>query len=199
MTQTTTIDLIRHGEPVGGRRYRGQINDPLSKKGWQQMWTAIGNQHPWQQIVSSSLSRCADFSNEVSKLYDIPARFDKRFMEIGFGDWEGKSASQIKAEDEAQFNAFFENPVKNTPPNAESLFEFEQRVLQAWDEMLQEDLGKHILLVGHAGMIRMIIRHVLGMPLEAMYRIKVPNAGITRLAVGGSRGQSELIFHAGSL
>ena len=33
----TRIDLIRHGEPVGGRRYRGQIDDPLSEKGWKQM------------------------------------------------------------------------------------------------------------------------------------------------------------------
>ena len=34
----TTIDLIRHGEPVGGRAYRGHnIDDPLSDKGWQQI------------------------------------------------------------------------------------------------------------------------------------------------------------------
>ena len=34
----TTIDLIRHGEPVGGRRYRGgRMDDPLSEKGWAQM------------------------------------------------------------------------------------------------------------------------------------------------------------------
>ena len=35
----TVIDLIRHGEPVGGRRYRGHIDDPLSERGWQQMWS----------------------------------------------------------------------------------------------------------------------------------------------------------------
>jgi len=34
MHTTTTIDLLRHGEPVGGKRYRGQIDDPLSEKGW---------------------------------------------------------------------------------------------------------------------------------------------------------------------
>jgi len=199
MTQQTTIDLIRHGEPVGGRVYRGQINDPLSEKGWQQMRNAVENHHPWNQIMSSTLSRCAGFSNELSKTYDIPLQFDKRFMEIGFGDWEGKSASQIRAENEIQFDAFFEDPVKNTPPNAESLLEFEQRVLSAWEELLVENEGKHILLVGHAGVIRMIIRHVLAMPLQAMYRIQVPNAGISRLTVGGSKGQPQLIFHAGSL
>ncbi|MHB1590203.1 MAG: histidine phosphatase family protein [Sulfuricella sp.] len=41
--KSTTIDLIRHGEPVGGRRYRGRTDDPLSEKGWNQMWTAVGD------------------------------------------------------------------------------------------------------------------------------------------------------------
>jgi len=35
---------MRHGEPVGGRAYRGHsIDDPLSEKGWQQMWDAVGD------------------------------------------------------------------------------------------------------------------------------------------------------------
>lgn len=199
MTQKTTIDLIRHGEPVGGRLYRGQIDDPLSDKGWQQMWETVQNHHPWQLIVSSRLSRCADFSNEMGKLYDIPVRLEDRFMEIGFGDWEGKTAEQIKAEDASGFLAFFENPVKNTPSAAESLIDFEQRVMSAWEDIIREDTGKHILMVGHAGMIRMIICHVLAMPLEAMYRIQIPYAAVTRLTIGGDRGQPQLIFHDGNL
>ena len=42
----TTIDLIRHGEPVGGRKYRGQIDDPLSDKGWTQMRQAVADHKP---------------------------------------------------------------------------------------------------------------------------------------------------------
>jgi len=29
---SVTLDLMRHGEPVGGRKYRGQIDDPCRKK-----------------------------------------------------------------------------------------------------------------------------------------------------------------------
>jgi len=56
------VDLLRHGEPVGGRRYRGQTDDPLSDKGWKQMWTAVAGQQPWQVIVTSTLSRCREFA-----------------------------------------------------------------------------------------------------------------------------------------
>ena len=64
---TTTIDLIRHGEPVGGRKYRGQIDDPLSDKGWAQMREAVGDHRPWDVIISSSLSRCLDFARELGQ------------------------------------------------------------------------------------------------------------------------------------
>ncbi len=42
LMKITTIDLMRHGEPIGGKKYRGQSNDPLSGKGWEQMWAAVG-------------------------------------------------------------------------------------------------------------------------------------------------------------
>ena len=59
MHEETLIDLLRHGEPEGGRAYRGHsIDDPLSETGWQQMWAAVGYHKPWEQIVSSPLQRC---------------------------------------------------------------------------------------------------------------------------------------------
>ena len=59
----TLIDFIRHGEPEGGRRYRGNaVDDALSEKGWQQMWGAVGDRPPWQQIISSPMRRCSAFA-----------------------------------------------------------------------------------------------------------------------------------------
>ena len=41
MSTETIIDLIRHGEPVGGQRLRGAQDDPLSALGWQQMRESV--------------------------------------------------------------------------------------------------------------------------------------------------------------
>ena len=36
IVKETLVDFIRHGEPEGGRRYRGNaVDDVLSEKGWQ--------------------------------------------------------------------------------------------------------------------------------------------------------------------
>jgi len=195
------IDLMRHGEPVGGKRYRGQLDDPLNELGWQQMRSATRNIQPWQQIVSSTLSRCADFAKELEADYAIPLQLDKQFTEIGFGDWEGKTADELEQQDKAAFYAFYDDPILNTPDNAESLLDFQQRIQQAWKTLLENHADKHVLLVAHSGVIRMILTEVLAMPLEAMFRIQIPYASISRIVIynEGPRLYPQLQFHAGKL
>lgn len=198
----TTIDLLRHGEPVGGSKYRGHLDDPLSEKGWRQMRLAVGDKCPWERIISSPLSRCADFSRELANRYQRPLVFDDRFKEIGFGAWEGRTATEIIAEDPDSLMRFWADPANNTPPNAEPLHLFSARVIEAWQHLLQDNRGKHILLVAHAGTIRQLICHVLDMPLERLFRFAVPNAGLSRIRIEYSAGGyvlPQLIFHAGVL
>ena len=198
---STIIDMIRHGEPLGGKRYRGQIDDPLSDKGWAQMRGAVGDHCPWDAIVSSPLSRCAAFAEELVARHGLPLSFDERLMEIGFGDWEGKTAAELMAQDPVCLMNFWRDPLNHTPPGAETLAAFAERITAAWQAILENHTGRHVLLVGHAGQMRMVLRHVLAMPLDAMFRIQVENAALTRIQVDGSGEEAlaRLIFHGGSL
>ena len=195
--KVTTVDLIRHGEPVGGRKYRGQIDDPLSEKGWAQMRNAVGDFCPWQCVISSTLLRCAAFAQELSQRHALPLTLDERLKEIGFGAWEGRTADELEQEDPGALARFFDDPIAHRPAGAEALAEFQDRVVGAWDDLLLHHAGQHILVVGHAGVIRMIIRHVLDMPLKRMFRIHVGNVSITRIGVDARAAR--LLFHGGSL
>lgn len=188
------IDLIRHGEPVGGRCYRGQRDDPLSEKGWQQMWDAVHGKGPWDAIISSPLQRCAGFARALGERMEIPVQLDERLMEVGFGEWEGRTPDQLRREDPEGFRRFFDDPVTNRPFGAEPLEAFYDRVAAGWRDFLQAYTGNHALVVGHAGVIRAILCHVLEMPLASMYRIQVQNAGITRVRVE-ERGTPILLCH----
>lgn len=198
---TTTVDLIRHGEPVGGRRYRGQLDDPLSEKGWRQMREAVGDHCPWNAVVSSPLQRCAAFAGELAARHGLPLHFDARLMEIGFGAWEGRTAEELLAEDPQRLADFWRDPLHHTPPGAETLPAFRDRVTAGWADLLACHAGRHVLVVGHAGMMRMIIREVLAMPLDKMFRLQVGNAAITRIRVDGSGAAAlpQLVFHDGRL
>lgn len=199
--RTTTVDLIRHGEPVGGRRYRGQLDDPLSERGWEQMRSAVADHCPWDQIISSPLQRCRAFAEEVARRHGLAVQFDEGLKELGFGEWEGRTAAQLLEADSGSIQRFWSDPLNNRPPGAECLHDFEARVTAAWDRIVAEFRGRHVLLVGHAGLIRMILRHVLQMPLENMFRIQVPNAALTRIRIEHypEGDLPRLVFHDGRL
>jgi alpha-ribazole phosphatase/probable phosphoglycerate mutase len=194
---SVTLDLMRHGEPVGGRRYRGQIDDPLSEMGWAQMDAAVGGSAPWDRIVSSPLARCRAFAETLAGTRGLPLALDARLMEVGFGAWEGKSAAEIEAAAPGTLARFKADPVNARPPGAEPLAEFYARVAAALDDLHAQHAGEHLLLVGHAGVIRMAFAWALQVPLEHAYRIEVACASLTRLRFDG--GRASLIFHGGSL
>ncbi len=192
---TILVDMMRHGEPVGGRKYRGQINDPLSEKGWAQMDAAVGNAMPWTRIVSSPLIRCRAFAEHLATLHGLPLSFDDRLMEVGFGCWEGKSAAEIEHDAPGSLVRFKADPIHARPAGAEAMIDFYARVSAAFERMLAYPAGEHILLVGHAGVIRMALAWALQIPLLHAYRIEVANASMTRLRFVS--GQASLVFHGG--
>ncbi len=198
---STMFDLLRHGEPVGGKKYRGQIDDPLSEKGWQQMRQAVGDYRAWDTIISSPLSRCAVFAREIATRHAIPMKIDARYQEIGFGEWEGRTAAELLARDSTLLMRFWQDPMRHTPPGAEPLVDFRERVLGAFNETLEQYKGKRVLIVAHAGVIRLLVSHALDMPLDRLFRIDVPSAGLSRLRVDHHNDGilPRLVFHAGQL
>lgn len=198
---TTIIDLIRHGEPVGGRRYRGRTDDSLSEKGWNQMWKAVGDFRGWQQIVSSPLLRCSEFAHELGRKLDIPVSVDDRLAELGYGEWEGKTPAELTAHDPDLLLRYRRDPLNNRPSGAEELGDFAVRVSAAWGQLSEQQSGRHVLIVAHAGVIRMIMAQALAMPLSHLFRIQVGNAAISRFKVEGEGEEafSSLIFHDGRL
>ncbi|MFA9461390.1 histidine phosphatase family protein [Thiohalorhabdus methylotrophus] len=178
-TPDTLIDLIRHGEPEGGKKYRGQTDDPLTERGWQQMWTAVGGHRPWRRIVSSPLSRCAAFAHALAGEMGLEAATDPRLMEVGYGPWSGRTTDEIRAEEPDAMAAFLRDPWSNRPVGAEDMERFTARVLAAYEEHRSGDDGP-LLIVAHAGVLRTVIAHNLGMPLENLFHLQIPYAGRAR-------------------
>lgn len=177
---TTVIEVMRHGEPVGGRRYRGHgVDDPLTDLGWQQMWDAVEGRPGWDFIISSPLSRCHEFAQQLSKKLKIGYGLDDRFREIGFGVWEGLTPDEILTKDSHALDHFYADPVNNRPEGAEPLEAFSERVWEGYNDLRRKHANKAILIVAHAGVVRAITANTLHMSLDDVYsNLKVEYGGI---------------------
>lgn len=190
----TIIDLIRHGEPVGGRAYRGHnIDDALSEKGWQQMWDAVGEECPWQHIITSPLSRCHSFANALASNNKLEVTIVDDLKEVGFGSWEGRTPDQIKADNIKEYEDFYLDPVNNRPLGAEPLDHFITRTTNALKKIQAEHQGKHLLIVAHAGVIRSLVANTVHATPLGMYKIKIANAGISRIRLTATSATLEFV------
>ena len=194
---TTTIDLLRHGDVEGGRKYRGQLNDPLSDLGWKQLRSATEKKQNWQYIITSPLKRCAEYAEELAQSLHLPLHNEPELKEVSFGLWEGKTADELLAAEPENIKRYWNNPIQETPPQGENLLTFEKRILTAWQQMLDDYKGGHILLISHAGVMRIILCHILGMPLTELFKLDIGLAKASRIKVEHADGETwpRLIFH----
>lgn len=195
----TLIDLLRHGEPVGGTRFRGWVDDPLSATGWGQMRAAAGEACHWDAVVTSPLLRCAEFAHELAAKHGLAVAVDERFKEMGFGEWEGKTPADVAQNDAARLENFWRDPVNFPPPGGEGLAAVQARVAAGWQDLLAKHAGRRVLLVCHGGVIRLVLAQVLGIPLPNLFRLHVPFAALSRLQVDGEGENAlpQLVFLGG--
>lgn len=196
---STLIDLIRHGAPEGGPKYRGSLDDPLSHEGWRQMQAAVQGHPAWDAIITSPLKRCAAFAETLGTQLNIPVTLEPRLQEMSFGRWEGRTALEIMKDDRERLVLFWQDPLNHTPPGGEPLMEFHPRVDAAWRDLLAQHKDQSVLVVAHGGVIRMILSLVLQLPLQHLSRVVVEYASLSRVKMDEVEGRPmpRLVFHAG--
>ncbi|MBL1277653.1 MAG: alpha-ribazole phosphatase family protein [Ectothiorhodospiraceae bacterium] len=197
----TRVDLLRHGETTSGSSFRGSIDDALTENGWFQMTAAVEARlaeapNQWERIVSSPLQRCADFAHKLGKRHSLPVCLDSRFKEMHFGKWEGRTAAELMADDENALTLFWEDPVKNTPPEAEPLPDFERRVLSAWTELLQQYKGEKVLLVTHGGVIRVLLCQFHQWSLHRLMEFDVQHAALKKVSIEHNEKQDVILVES---
>lgn len=181
----TLIDLIRHGEPQGGRMIRGRaVDHPLSEIGWKQMRDAVGDTGPWDQVVTSPMARCRPFALEQAGRYRLPLIVDPQLHEIDMGVWEGRRPQEVAVEDPESFEAYRVDPVRHRPPGGEALEALAARVGQVYDRLVARFPGRHLLVVCHAGVTRATLGYALGADPRAWSRLRIDYAGISRIRHG---------------
>ena len=169
------IWLLRHGviqAAEAGKRYIGRQDLPLSDIG-------LGQARAWadyfaglkvDKIVSSPLIRCLETARIIGGGCRIEPQVIAQLVEICLGSWEGRRFETIKTLFPQAFRERGEHMADHRPPGGESFRDVQQRVWPLF-ETLTRQLPGNTLIVTHAGVIRVLLCSVLGMPLDHLFRM----------------------------
>lgn len=170
----STIYLLRHGALASdcSRHFIGQIDLPLTPVGVRQVEAlarSLSNRNI-EVIYCSNLLR----SLQTAQIIAAPIRARIKVLpglrEIALGEWEGQLRSDIAARFPEQFSARGQD-IENTPaPGGESFATVQKRLMPAWQSILDQG-GENIAIAGHAGINRLLLCSLLGMPLANMFRL----------------------------
>lgn len=172
------ILLARHGETPWNAegRYQGQEDIALSPVGEAQA-RALGDRLREVRIdraVASPLSR-ARRTAELALGDERAAMLttDPGLMEIAHGTWEGLLAGEIRDRDPDLLRAWRDAPHEVLMPQGESL----QHVFdRAWPALARacDGLGADdtLLVVAHDAVNRVLLCHVLGIPLARLWTFR---------------------------
>lgn len=165
------INFIRHGQTEANLQgaYIGVTDVHLSPKGREQLLKISDEQgYPrTEMLISSALSRCLETCDAIFPSQNVT--LNGAFSECNFGDWEGKTATQLAGE--PKFAEWLSNSEKTPPPNGESGADFTRRVCRGFERLVNSMMTSGIssaTIVTHGGVI-MTLLAVYGLPQAHSY------------------------------
>lgn len=125
---------------------------------------------------TSPLKRCRKLAEALFERDRLMV--DDRLMEMNFGKWEGRYWTNIDAN---RLNRWTKLYTEEGPPNGESFRDLRNRAVRFWDE-IDKNNGSDAVVVTHAGIIRALLSHLLEIPLNKVFAIKVDLGSLTQIS-----------------
>ena len=169
--------LVRHGETeanVAGL-YSGHAPTALTERGTRQAQT-LGKRLravPFQRAFCSELERTQRTASPLQGARTIPPQSFAAPNEMSFGAWEMRHHRDLQQEDAENYAAWCADWQHAAPTNGEGFQAFAERVRGFTVTLSQFRELDHLLIVGHQGVLSLLVAQLLNMPDSAMWHFPI--------------------------
>jgi broad specificity phosphatase PhoE len=195
-----TLHLVRHAPAEGAAgRCIGQADLALAAGGGAACAALAARWAPPAdaRLVASDLARTRDTARALAAAWGRDAddvALDARLREMHFGAWDGRAWDDVERTDAAALGAWMARWHEVAVPGGEGFPDVRARVagwLGAWHARAPD--GATGVVVAHAGSIRALLCHALGLPLDAAFRLRVDHLRVStlRLPAPGDAGEGD--------
>jgi glucosyl-3-phosphoglycerate phosphatase len=180
--------LVRHGVTAWNRegRFQGHLDPELDPEGRTEAQLLAARFAGWDaehrptRILASSLARARETAEIIGAALDVPVEVDPRLIEVGQGEWEGRSHAELERDDPERYAAW-RMVGEARPPGAEDLEQVAARVV-AGVEGAMAGPDAIVCVVTHGGVLRVLATMLLALGARG-FDLDADNASLSILRV----------------
>lgn len=187
--------LIRHGENeyVKTGKLAGHLPGVhLNARGRQQaegLAKALAHV-PLKAIYSSTLERAVETAEPIAQAHKIKIQLRPDLRDNDIGKWQGRSWKVLRRT--KKWKLVQRAPSRFKFPEGESFLETQTRLASCLDEIVASHKPRDIVaLVFHADPVKLLVAHLIGLPLDNFQRLACDTGSVTFMYVG--EGSAHLI------
>jgi broad specificity phosphatase PhoE len=167
------VVLVRHAAVAEAGSFLGQRDVALSPVGRRQL-RCLGpklSKYEIQAIYSSDLQRARSTAVAAARKLGLDVQIRKGLREMRFGSWEGLSWRQIVRRFPGLARRWQQRFPYQVVAGAERFEQFSRRVRRVLRDIVSRNIGRCVLVVTHAGVIRAVLASALGIPGRNAFRL----------------------------
>jgi probable phosphomutase (TIGR03848 family) len=176
--------LIRHGhndmvaKKLAGRLPGVHLNE-VGHTQAQRLATLLANV-PIRAIYSSPLERAQETALPIAEVHDLGVTIMPELIEMDYGKWQGKRLKALQRR--KLWKTIQAHPSQVRFPQGESFVEAQERIVAGITALNQQyDEMDWVACVSHCDVIKLLIAHFLGLPLDNFQRLQIDPASVSVL------------------
>jgi broad specificity phosphatase PhoE len=173
-----TLILVRHGRTAAnaGGQLQGRLDLPLDDVGEQQVAQVAEMIGRPDRLVSSPLLR----ARQTAAAFDVGVEIDERWIEVAYGEWEGRRLADVSAGEWATWRA----DASFAPPGGESLADVSRRIQPALAELSEQARTEQVVVVSHVSPIKVAVAWALDVDVLTAWRCTLGYASVCVITIG---------------
>ena len=110
------------------------------------------------------------------------------FLDIDYGEWQGRSYQEVEHAVPERFARWFDTPHLAIIPGGETLLELAGRVAETMRSIVAKHRGETVLLVGHDSVNRVMLLLALDLPLSRFWHLRQDPCAVNLVTHDGVLG-----------
>ena len=181
--------LVRHGETVWNQenRWQGQADVPLSENGQAQAQRLaqrlLAEQRQIHALYTSDLSRAFRTAEIVGTTLGMTPLREEGWREMDIGLWSGLTTAEVATRHADEWERL--RAGEDLPRGGgETFAQFQGRLVQSVECLLDRHPGQQIMIVSHGGAVRAFLLYCRRLGMNQFRQIeKIGNTGLSEVSI----------------